>query len=54
MLNSTKGISVAIDFMITCPLHYPRRHTISIPLDIIVPILRTPVATSVYQQWPNP
>ena len=35
MSNSTKGIVVATDFMITCPLDHLRGHTSSIPWDIL-------------------
>ena len=31
MSNSTKEITMTIDFMITCPLDHLRGHTISIP-----------------------
>ena len=49
MSNSIKGITVAIDFMITCPLDHPRGHTILILGDIMVPLLRIPVATNLHQ-----
>ena len=49
MSNFTKGITMAIDFMITCPLDNPRGHTISIPWDIMVPLMRIHVATSLHQ-----
>ena len=31
MLNSTKGIIKAIDFIITCPLDHPKGHPILNP-----------------------
>ena len=49
MSNSTKGIIVVTYFMITYPLDHPREHTISIPWDIMVPILRIHVATNLHQ-----
>ena len=54
MSNSTKRITMAIDFMITCPLDHPRGHIVSIPWDIIVPLLRIPIAINLHQQCPNP
>ena len=50
MSNSSKGITMAIDFMITCPLDHLMGHTVSIPLDIMVPLLRIPIITSLHQQ----
>ena len=44
---------VATNFMITCPLDHPRGHTFSIPWDIMVPLLRIPIVTSLHQHWPN-
>ena len=54
MLNSTKGTTMTTDFMITCPLDHPMGHVVSIPWDIMVPLLRKPIATILYQLWPNP
>ena len=53
MSNSTKEITMTIDFMITCPLDHSREHIVSIPSDIMVLILRIPVATSLHQLWHN-
>ena len=54
MSNYTKGIIVIIDFMITCPLDHLRRYIVSILWDIMVFLLRIPIATSLHQQWTNP
>ena len=45
MSNSTKWITVVIDFMITCHLDHPRGYIVSISWDIIVPLLRIPIAS---------
>ena len=49
MSNSIKGITMATDFMITCPLDYPIGHIVSIACDIMVPIYGILVATSLHQ-----
>ena len=49
MSNSIKWITMATDFMITCSLDHPRGHTVSIPWDIMVPLLRIHVATCLHQ-----
>ena len=54
MENFTKEITKTKDFMITRPLDHPRGLTVSISLDIMVPLLRIPVATNLHQQLPNP
>ena len=46
--NSTKGIIMATNFMITCPLDHQMGHTVSIPWDIMVHLLRIPIATSLH------
>ena len=51
--NSTKGIIVAKNFMITCHLDHLRGHIVSFPWDIIMPLLRILIVTSFHQQWPN-
>ena len=53
MSNSIKEIIVAIDFITTYPLDHPKGHIVSIPWDIMVSLLRTPIATNLHQQWPN-
>ena len=52
MSNSNKGIIVVTNFIIICPLDHLRGHVVSIPWDIMVPLLRIPVATSLYRQSP--
>ena len=42
------------NFMITCPLDHLRRYIVSILWDIMVSLLRIPIATSLHQQWTNP
>ena len=49
MSNSTKGITMVIDFMITCTLDHPMGHVVSIPCDIMVPLLRIPITTSLHR-----
>ena len=49
MSNSIKGITVATDFMITFPLDHPMGHNVLIPRDIMMPLLRIVVATSLRQ-----
>ena len=52
--NFTKGITMAINFKITCPLDHPMGHIVSISWDIMVHLLRISVATRLYQQGSNP
>ena len=49
MSDFTKGITVTTNFMITCPLDHPRRHTVSIPWDIMISLLRILVITNLHQ-----
>ena len=49
MSNSTKGITAAAYFMITCPLDHQMGHIVSIPRVVIVSLLRIPVATNLRQ-----
>ena len=46
--NFIKWILETTDFMITCHLDHPRGYVILIPWDIMVPLLRIPVVTSLY------
>ena len=49
MSISTNEITMTIDFMITCSLDHPMGHVISITRDIMVPLLRIPIATILHQ-----